>query len=146
MIKPCGRYPADILSVVIRKLEVKWESGRKVSPAQADSVLYLSFSSTYQKALLAHLFGVWLVMQQLSHPSSPSLHLSSFLSLSLSPHFIHLLSLLHANAQRHSCFLRDGCWTQTWTGCKDFPNQDLFDLLMYTHICGVNACTVGVAL
>lgn len=82
MIKPCD----VLLSVVVRKLEIKWESGRKVSPAQADSVLYLSFSSTYQTALPAHLFGVWLVMQQLSLPLSsffslsPSLPLSTFYS------------------------------------------------------------------
>lgn len=54
---------------------------------QVDSVLYLSFSSTYQTALLAHLFGVWLVMQQLSlsfsHPSSRSLHILFTFSLSL---------------------------------------------------------------
>lgn len=45
---------------------------------QADAVLYLYFSPTYQTALLAHLFGVWLVMQQLPLP------LSSFRSLALS--------------------------------------------------------------
>lgn len=90
MIKPCD----ILLSVVVRKFEIKRESGRKVSPAQADSVLYLSFSSTYQTALLAHLFGVLLVMQQLSLP------LSSFLSLSSSVHIFFTCSLSYTQMHR----------------------------------------------
>lgn len=37
----------------------------------------------------------------------------------------------YVQQQRLGCFLGDGRWTHTWTGCKDFPNQGLFDLLMH---------------
>lgn len=89
---------------------------------------YLSFSSTHHAALLAHLFGVWFVMQQ------PPLPLSSSLSLALFFLCLYILfTCFHSymQQQRLGCFLRDGRWTYTWTGCRDLPNQGLFDLWMY---------------
>lgn len=102
-----------------------------------DSVLYLSLSSTYQTALLAHLFGVWLVMQQLSlsfsHPSSASLHILFTFSLSLSL----------ARTCTETQFLPQGWMLDINMDrmCKDFPSRGLFDVLIYTYVCGV-----GVAL
>lgn len=72
---------------------------------------------------------VWCLVCHATAPS-PSFILSLSLFLSVSLHFIHLLSLFHATAETR-LLLRDGRWTYAWTGCKDLPNQGLFDLLLY---------------
>lgn len=61
--------------------------------------------------------------------------LSHFHPLSLS-FFLCLYILFtcfhsYMQQQRLGCLLRNGLWTYTTTGCKDLPNQGLFDLLMY---------------
>lgn len=109
------------------KKRVWWESVARVCRQVLSSSFSLSFSSTHPAALLAHLFGVWLVMQQPPLPLSSSLSPSFFLCLYI------LFTCFHSymQQQRLGCFLTDGRWTHTRTGCKDLPNQGLLDLLMY---------------
>lgn len=108
-----------------------WISVTRVCRQVLSSSFYLSFSSTHYAASLAHLFGVWFVMQQPPLPLSSSLSRSPSLSFFLCLYILFTCFHSYMQQQRLGCFLRDGRWTNTWTGCKDLPNQGLFDLLMF---------------
>lgn len=83
MIKPCD----ILLSVVVGKLEMKWESGGKVSPGYASGFCPLFLSPQHIKELCSPTCLVSGLScnssLSLSHPSSASLHIVFTCSLSL---------------------------------------------------------------
>lgn len=114
-----------VISVVARTLEIRTDCRRFLSSP--------SFSSPYQAALLAHLFGVWFVMHHLSLPFI----LSTFYSLAFLSHM-----------QRHRDTVAS---TGMDAGQKHGQDAKIFQIWVSLfcrriRVCRVNVCTVGVAL
>lgn len=120
--------------MVIRKWELKREAGGKVSPGCAGRFCpppLSIFSPSPQH--ITQLCSPTFVASGLSCNSPLSLFHPLSLSFFLCLYVLFTCFHSYMQQQRLGCFLRDGRWTNTWTGCKDLPNQGLFDLLLYVQ-------------